>query len=160
MASAETEALPIGDVVDSPKRILTQRFAGPAWCLLLIVVALVIGMWNVSESGPKWPDGPRYANGAAMIHDWILSGELLHPYEFAKKNYTQYPGFSIPYHPPGYPGLMALWFLGVGMSYASARCFVALCPDHCRQANHGQRKRNPADHRRQCRQVGQRDIQC
>jgi len=90
-------------------------------------LGLLIGLYNVSSSGPLWPDAPRYANGGAMIHDWLCSGELLHPYQFAKSNYAQYPGFSIPYHPPGYPGLLGLWFLLVGMSYVTARCFIAVC---------------------------------
>src|SRR5262249_36585020 len=71
---------------------------------------------------------PRYANAGAMIHDWLLSGDLLHPYEFAKKNYCQYPAFNVPYHPPGYPAVLGLFFvLTGGVSYEAARVFVALC---------------------------------
>jgi hypothetical protein len=62
-----------------------------------------------------------------MIHDWIVSGKLLHPYEFAKQNYAQYPGFSIPYHPPFYPALLGLFFLATSVSYVSTRIFVGLC---------------------------------
>lgn len=94
---------------------------------ILLGFALLIGLNNVQESGPIWPDASRYANGAAMIHDWLLSGRIFHPYEFAKENYRQYPGFSIPYHPPVYPGLMGLVFVATGVSYLAARCFIALC---------------------------------
>lgn len=97
------------------------------WCLALVLMALLIALVEVPESGPKWPDAPRYANGAAMMHDWYLSGEWFSPIEFAKRYYTQYPGFSIPYHPPGYPGMMGAWFLLTGISYFSARLFVGLC---------------------------------
>jgi hypothetical protein len=94
-------------------------------CLLILVLGFLIGCYGIHESGALWPDGPRYANGAAMIHDWLKSGDLFHPYEFAKQNYARYPAFSIPYHPPAYPALLALFFLATGISYFWARVFVA-----------------------------------
>jgi 4-amino-4-deoxy-L-arabinose transferase-like glycosyltransferase len=94
----------------------------------IFAVALLIGTYNVTSSGPLWSDAPRYANGAAMIHDWLLSGDLFHPYEFAKKSYCQYPAFNLPFHPPVYPGFLGLFFLATGgVSYISARVFIALC---------------------------------
>jgi len=33
----------------------------------------------------------------------------------------------VPYHPPAYPGVLALFFSAFGMSYPAARLFVALC---------------------------------
>ncbi len=97
------------------------------WPLVLLVAALFIALHNLGGSGPMWPDDSRYANAAAMIHDWIKSDQWLAPYEFAKQNYAQYPEFSLPFHPPGYPGAMALWFVVTGPSYESARLFVAGC---------------------------------
>lgn len=94
---------------------------------VLLSLALLMGMYRVDESGPLWPDGPRYANGAAMIRDWLLSDRLLEPFAFARENYCQYPGFSIPYHPPVYPALMGLTFAVVGVSYVTARFFIAIC---------------------------------
>jgi Dolichyl-phosphate-mannose-protein mannosyltransferase len=101
-----------------------------AECLFLIglaVGAAFIGLIHVSCTGPLWPDSPRYANGAAMIHDWLRSGELSRPLDFARDNYVRYPGFSIPFHPPGYPGLLGLVFLVTGVSYTVARAFSAVC---------------------------------
>ena len=94
---------------------------------LLLACAVVIGTYRTADTGAQWPDGPCYANAAAMIHDWLRSGDLLHPYEFAKQNYRQYPAFAVPFHPPGYPGVLALFFSTFGMSYPAARLFVALC---------------------------------
>ncbi len=93
----------------------------------LLVVAMLIGCFNLSGSGSLWPDGSQYANAAAMIHDWLLSGDILHPWKFAEKNYVQYPAFHLPYHPPGYPALLGLFFLITGVSYDAARVFIALC---------------------------------
>jgi dolichyl-phosphate-mannose-protein mannosyltransferase len=96
-------------------------------CAALLVSAMLIGCSNLSGSGPLWPDGPQYANAAAMIHDWLLSGNLLHPWEFAERNYVQFPAFHLPYHPPGYPALLGLFFTLTGLSYRSGRIFIALC---------------------------------
>lgn len=96
-------------------------------CVLLFISALLIGCFDLSRSGTLWPDGPQYANAAVMFHDWILSGDLLHPYQFAQRQYVQYPAFHLPFHPPAYPFLLALFFLATGVSYLSARVFVALC---------------------------------
>ena len=107
-----------------PAKAGFARAFGP---LFLVGVSLVLSLYRVSDSGPLFADAPRYANGGAMIHDWLRSGDLLDPYRFALKNYAQYPAFSIPYHPPLYPGLLGLVFLATGVSHVAARCFLAIC---------------------------------
>jgi hypothetical protein len=108
-------------------RELLKRFDTGLVFAFLLPISLWIGCSRFAASGPLWPDGPQYANAAAMIHDWLQSGSLLHPYEFAKQNYARMPAFHIPYHPPFYPALLALFFSITGVSYFSARLFVALC---------------------------------
>ena len=94
---------------------------------LLIFIGLWIGLVDVRGSGVQWlEDGSRYANNGAMMRDWIVSGQYTDPYEFAKQNYTQYPAFSVPYHPPGYAFLLGLWFVVTGLSYESARVLIAI----------------------------------
>ena len=96
-------------------------------CLAVLLLGMVIGTWNLRNSGPLWYDGPRYTNQGAMIHDWFHSGELTHPYEFAKQNYIQYPAFSSPYHPPAYPLMLAGVFSITGVSWTAARWFISAC---------------------------------
>jgi hypothetical protein len=62
-----------------------------------------------------------------MIHDWLLSGEIFNPWKFAELNYVQFPAFHLPYHPPGYPALLGMFFALTGVSYHSGRIFIALC---------------------------------
>ena len=95
--------------------------------VFLLAVSFVVSYRNVESTGPIWPDASQYANAGAMIHDWLLSGSVLRPYSFAKENYFQYPAFHIPYHPPFYPGMLGLFFLGTGVGYSAARFFIALC---------------------------------
>jgi 4-amino-4-deoxy-L-arabinose transferase-like glycosyltransferase len=95
--------------------------------VVLMLVAMAIGTFRLSDSGPLWPDEPRYTNAGAMFHDLFLSGQLLHPYDFAKKNYAQYPAFSIPFHPPAYPATLGVFFVLTTVSYAASRVFISLC---------------------------------
>jgi Dolichyl-phosphate-mannose-protein mannosyltransferase len=94
--------------------------------IAIIAAALTLCLADATTTGALWPDGPRYANAGAMIHDWLLSSDLAHPYQFAVQNYCQYPSFNVPFHPPIYPGLLGLSFLLTGVSYFTARCFIAL----------------------------------
>ena len=50
-----------------------------------------------------------------------FSGQILHPWEFAEQNYAQFPAFHLPYHPPGYPALLGLFFTVTGVSYGSGK---------------------------------------
>ncbi len=54
----------------------------------LLMAALWVGLYRVDESGPLHSDASRYANGAAMIHDWLRSDSFLRPYAFAQENYS------------------------------------------------------------------------
>jgi hypothetical protein len=83
------------------------------FALVFTTLAFSFCLYRVDESGSLWPDAPRYTNAGAMMQDWVASGRLLEPLRFAKENYSHYPGFSVPYHPPGYPaatgtGVLAL----------------------------------------------------
>ena len=107
---------------------LVSRFSSDSLTrLLLVIPAFLIACYDVNGSGPLWPDAPQYANAGAMMRDWLFSGELSQPYEFALSNYVQYPAFHLPYHPPAYPALLGLFFSIGGVSYLSARLFIALC---------------------------------
>lgn len=92
-----------------------------------LAIALFVACFNLSGSGPLWPDAPQYANAGAMFYDWLHSGDYLHPLQFAKDNYARYPAFHMPYHPPAYPALLGVFFLIAGESSTSARVFIALC---------------------------------
>jgi 4-amino-4-deoxy-L-arabinose transferase-like glycosyltransferase len=95
--------------------------------LSLIVFALLLTLPGSNSRGAMWPDSPRYANAGAMIHDWLRAGEWTNPLRFAEQNYYQYPAMNIPYHPPGYPGMLGVLFLFTGVSYFAVKLFVAGC---------------------------------
>jgi hypothetical protein len=103
------------------------RWAGLGVAVAYLAVAAAVGLYRLGETGPLWPDAPRYANAGAMVRDWLRSDQWLSPLRFAESNYAHYPAFSIPYHPPGVPAALGTWFLLTGVSHESARVFIALC---------------------------------
>src|SRR5262245_36231112 len=103
------------------------RWAGLAVAVAYLAVAAAVALYRAADTGPLWPDAPRYANAGAMVRDWLRSDQWLSPVRFAESNYARYPAFSVPYHPPGYPAALGTWFLLTGVSHESARVFVALC---------------------------------
>jgi len=103
-----------------------------ATVIALFVFGFVVAFWRVERTGEVWlNDGSRYLNNGAMIYDWLSSDRLLDPFGFAVENYVQFPGHSIPYHPPGYALMLAVWFKVFGLSYFSARAFIAACLGMC-----------------------------
>ena len=124
LSPSDLDARRSATLSSTPERRRDYRDIGAVTAI--VIIALMVGCVGVSRSGPLWVDAPQYANAAAMIRDWVRSGQLLHPFEFARQNYAQYPAFSIPYHPPGYPAMLGAFFLASGVSYESARVFIAL----------------------------------
>jgi len=103
LSPSDLDARRSATLSSTPERRRDYRDIGAVTAI--VIIALMVGCVGVSRSGPLWVDAPQYANAAAMIRDWVRSGQLLHPFEFARQNYAQYPAFSIPYHPPGYPAM-------------------------------------------------------
>lgn len=103
------------------------RLAGLVVAAAYLAAAAAVGLYHTGDTGPLWPDAPRYANAGAMVRDWLHSDRWLSPVRFAESNYARYPAFSVPFHPPGYPAALGTWFLVAGESYESARVFVAMC---------------------------------
>src|SRR6476646_10278584 len=117
----------VGKVAGTPVSTRHHIPARAIHLLLLACAALFLGLTNVSGSGFLWPDSARYAHGGAMFRDLLAAGELSRPIAFAQQNYSQYPFFNIPYHPPGMAVLLGTIFWTLGTSYLAARVFIAVC---------------------------------
>jgi hypothetical protein len=64
-------------------------------------------------------------NGA-FIHDYLRNGALVNPIEYGKAYYARLPSTSMPYHPPLFPAMEAMFFFGLGVNLLAARLLVAL----------------------------------
>ena len=60
------------------------RWAGLGVAIAYVIVAAAVGLYRTADTGPLWPDAPRYANAGAMVRDWLRSDQWLGPVRFAE----------------------------------------------------------------------------
>jgi hypothetical protein len=93
--------------------------------LVIIAAGLAVSLPSAFSSGPCYPDGQRYTFNGILIHDMIRDGEILNPYKYNVKFYSQYPATNLPYGPPFFAFVYAVAFSVFGVSFSVARCVVA-----------------------------------
>ena len=71
-------------------------------------------------------DAARHAMNGAFIHDYLRSGQIAHPIAYGKEYYGRLPALSMPYHPPLFPAIEALFYFVFGVNLLAARLAVAL----------------------------------
>ncbi len=77
------------------------------------------------------PDAARHAMNGAFMRDLVASGEIAHPIAFGKRYYSHYPALSMPYHPPLFPVIEAVFYAAGGVNLPAARLAVALSAGIC-----------------------------
>lgn len=80
-----------------------------------------VGGYNVIET-----DAARHAMNGVFLHDLIASGSFTHAVGYARNYYAHLPALSLPYHPPLFPLIEALFYSLFGVSIFSARLAVAV----------------------------------
>ncbi|MBV8847424.1 MAG: glycosyltransferase family 39 protein [Bryobacterales bacterium] len=82
-------------------------------------------MWGFWKTDIIDTDAARHAMNGAFIYDLVRTGHLLHPVEYAEQYYGHLPALSMPYHPPLFPAIEALFFAIFGVKLVAARLAVA-----------------------------------
>jgi len=93
------------------------------------ILALFFAIWSLRAVGANNifdTDAARHAMNGAFIHDLLRDGGYLHPIAYGKAYYGKLPALSIPYHPPMFPGMEAVFFAIFGVNVTAARVLVAL----------------------------------
>ena len=99
----------------------------PRW--LPYLLALFFAAWSlrgVGNGGVTGTDAARHAMNGAFIYDLVRTGHILHPVEYAKEYYGRLPALSMPFHPPGFPAVEAVFFAVFGVNLLAARLAVSL----------------------------------
>jgi 4-amino-4-deoxy-L-arabinose transferase-like glycosyltransferase len=116
-------------------RVPEAPAAGGTGWLWALVIALLFAGWGLHTVGYNNivdTDGARHAMNGAFIHDWIVRGhysDLLYPsgiLHFAKRYYCHLPALSMPYHPPLFPAVEAVFFFLFGVNVFAARLAIAI----------------------------------
>jgi len=86
---------------------------------------------GVSRTDIVDTDAARHAMNGAFIYDMIRGGHIAHPVEYAKQYYGHLPALSMPFHPPLFPAIEALFFAVFGVTPLAARGAVAVTVGIC-----------------------------
>jgi hypothetical protein len=92
---------------------------------LLALVVMLFSMRDVKTIHFKHIDSTHHALNGAFVYDLVRTGNLAHPVAFAKQYYSRFPGITIPYHPPLFPFVEALFYSVFGVTFFAARLSVA-----------------------------------
>jgi hypothetical protein len=111
---------------DIPATSRPRRTVPKGYILLPWVLALFFGVLGMRGISPNlYSDAPNHLMNGALIADWIRSGQLARPIDFAFDYYGRFPAITIPFHPPVFPAIEGLFFLVFGANVLVARILIA-----------------------------------
>ncbi len=95
---------------------------------LLLVLLAVLLQWlghcyQVEFDG--YPDEAAHYITGLMVHDYLLSGSLLHPMDYAENYYLHYPKVAFGHWPPLFYLIQAAWMLLFTVSRVSVLVLMA-----------------------------------
>jgi predicted membrane-bound mannosyltransferase len=97
--------------------------------LIPYILAVFFALWGlrgVTNTDVGFFDASRHAMNGAFIHDLVVARQFTSPIEFGRLYYSHYPATSLPFHPPLFPAIEALFFSIFGVNVFTARLTVAL----------------------------------
>jgi 4-amino-4-deoxy-L-arabinose transferase-like glycosyltransferase len=104
----------------------------PRWTpYLLAVLFALLSLRNLGDHSIVETDAARHAMNGAFVHDLVRSGRVAHPVAYGKEYYGRLPALSMPYHPPVFPVIEALFYFIFGVNLLAARLAVAVAVGAC-----------------------------
>src|SRR5215831_7033675 len=133
MTPVKTSALAGPHRAPAPSRFPGYPYSRvAAWVpYILALFFLLSALRGVGTTDIIDTDAARHAMNGAFIYDLVRGGHWSNPVEYAKSYYAQYPALSMPYHPPLFPAIEALFFALFGVKLFTARLLVAICVGIC-----------------------------
>lgn len=122
------QALPtIGRAVPEETTDRSPRNAGRWWWP--VTIAVVFAAWAMRTVGAYavvQTDAARHAMNGVFLRDLIARGKFNDILPFARTYFAHLPALSMPYHPPLFPAIEALFYFAFGVNAFTARLTVAL----------------------------------
>ncbi len=113
--------------LEAPERFVSLRSRAGWYCGILI--ALFFALWGLRSVGANTivdTDAARHAMNGAFLHDLIVRGKFTGILQYAHMYYAHLPALSMPYHPPLFPAIEAVFFFIFGVNVLAARLAIAL----------------------------------
>jgi hypothetical protein len=104
----------------------------PVWVPYLL--AFYFALWplrNIRDFQVVDTDAARHALNGAFIYDMVRLGHATHPVRYGREYYAHLPALSMPFHPPVFPAMEALFYALFGVNTVSGRLAVALAAGIC-----------------------------
>ena len=99
-----------------------RRF-GPVLCLATVAAAQFL---TADRAGNFWWfDSPSHALNGAFLYDYLKSGQIGAPLNFALRYFDQLPGITIGFYPPGFALWLIPFYALLGVHHAAAQCAVS-----------------------------------
>jgi hypothetical protein len=86
----------------------------------------VSALWGVGRTDVVDTDAARHAMNGAFIFDMVRTGHTWDPVEYGQEYYGHLPALSMPYHPPLFPAVEAIFYAIFGVKLFTARLAVAM----------------------------------
>ena len=85
---------------------------------IVSMVAILIFLTNISQSGLWYPDAPKHALNGVFYKDLIEEKGFFHPRRYAERYYVQYPSLTISTYPPMFYITEAFWLYRNSKKYS------------------------------------------
>ncbi len=108
-----------------------DKYVTPTTPYLLALVVVIWSLRDVNRVHFKHVDSTHHALNGAFVYDMVRTGSFTHPVAYAKEYYSRFPAITIPYHPPLFPFIEALFYSAFGVSFFAARLSVATAAGVC-----------------------------
>jgi len=95
-------------------------------CLFTLVVFLQYLSGTYRSEFAGYPDEPAHYVTSVMVRDYLISGQLSHPMQFANNYYKQYPKVAFGHWPPLLYTVQGAWMLVFSESRTSVLVELAL----------------------------------
>jgi 4-amino-4-deoxy-L-arabinose transferase-like glycosyltransferase len=104
------------------------------WTLAPYILATyfaVTAMWGFWNTDVVDTDAARHAMNGAFLYDLLRTGHISHPIDYAEEYYGHLPALSMPYHPPLFPAVEAVFYALFGVKLFTARLAIAISVAIC-----------------------------
>src|SRR5579871_4730124 len=122
-------------LITSPDQILEVKTVSKRWpaflpyALALLFASIALFGYNTTDLVDA--DASRHAMNGALIYDMIRTGHIFHPVQYAIYYYGHFPAITLPYHPPLFPAIEAVFYAIFGVSVFTGRLAVAVAVGMC-----------------------------
>ena len=130
MSNSVLSPEPASDALKCSASTRTHWVRKPDWALAAVLLVLVLVLQALSGAYrgdfDANEDEAAHVVSSLMVHDYLVSGKMAHPWRFATDYYVHYPKVAILHWPPLFYSSEAMWMFATSRSRAGLLSFQAV----------------------------------